>query len=161
LRVVEALQELDELAFELTVVLGASNRHRASVERAVSQSSHTARLLVNVSNMPAVMARSDLAISAGGGTCDELALLRVPMFLIAVAKNQEQTVEAYCRNRAAVTAGWSTVVDGCRLAGCLREVIENRKLRSELAERAGSMVDGNGAHRVFEYIRLVGTGATG
>ncbi len=153
LTVVEALQELGDLAFEVTVVLGASNRHRASVERALNQFSRPVRLLVNVTNMPELMAESDLAISAGGGTCDELALLRVPMFLITTATNQEQAVEAYRVKRAAVTAGWFTVLDRAGLAQSLRQIIMRPELRKGIAENAGALVDGRGAQRVVENMR--------
>ncbi len=151
--VIEALRELDDLAFEVTVVLGASNRHRASVERALNQFPRSVRLLVNVANMPELMAGSDLAISAGGGTCDELAFLRVPMFLIIIATNQEQAVEAYHLKRAAVTAGWFTVLSRAGLAQSLRQVIVNLELRKEIAENAGALFDGRGAQRVVENMR--------
>jgi UDP-2,4-diacetamido-2,4,6-trideoxy-beta-L-altropyranose hydrolase len=157
--VVEALQELNDLAFDLTVVLGASNRHRDSVEQVLSQSSRPYQLLLNVTNMPELMAASDLAISAGGGTCDELAFLRVPMFLITIAKNQEQAVEAYRVKKAAVAAGWFTVLDKASLARSLRQMIGDRDLRSEIAENAGTLVDGRGAQRVVENMRLASAGA--
>jgi UDP-2,4-diacetamido-2,4,6-trideoxy-beta-L-altropyranose hydrolase len=156
LAVVEALQAINDLSLELTVVLGASNRHRTSVEGALSRSSHPARLLLNVTNMPELMARSDLAISAGGGTCDELAFLRVPMFLITIATNQEQAVEAYRLKKAAVTAEWFTVSDRAALARSFRDVIGDRNLRREIAAQAGALVDGRGAQRVVENMRLVG-----
>ena len=49
--VVEAFQELNDLAFELTVVLGASNRHRDSVEQVLSHSSRPYRLRLNVTKL--------------------------------------------------------------------------------------------------------------
>jgi spore coat polysaccharide biosynthesis predicted glycosyltransferase SpsG len=110
--------------------------------------------------MPELMARSDLAISAGGGTCDELAFLRVPMFLIAIAKNQEQAVEAYGRNKVAVVAGRLTVLNRGGLAASLRKVIVDKNLRSEISAKAGKLVDGQGACRVVEAMRGVGAGAT-
>jgi UDP-2,4-diacetamido-2,4,6-trideoxy-beta-L-altropyranose hydrolase len=159
LQVVEALHELGDLEFELTVVLGASNRHRASVEHALEQFHRPARLLLNVANMPELMSQSDLAISAGGGTCDELALLGVPMFLITIAQNQEQAVEAYRQRETAVTVGWFTVLSRDGLARSLRAVMGDRKLRQEIVMRAGEMVDGRGAERVVESMRGIGTRA--
>ena len=86
------------------------------------------------------MAASDLAISAGGGTCDELAFPRVPMFLITIAKNQEQAVEAYRRERR---LRWRpdgfTVLDKASLARSLRQMIGDRDLRIEIAENAGTL----------------------
>ena len=159
-RVVEALRELSDLAFELTVVLGASNRHRASVERALNQSSRPHRLLLNITNMPELMASSDLAISAGGGTCEELAFMRVPMFLITIAKNQEQAVEAYRLKTAAVVAGWFTGLDKASLAQSLRKVISDRNLRKDIVENAGALIDGRGAQRVVQSMDLASAGAS-
>ncbi len=156
LQVVEALQELGDLKFELTVVLGASNHHRASLERALRLCSQPSRILMNVVNMPELMSESDLAVSAGGGTCDELAFLRVPMFLITIASNQEQAVEAYCQNKAAVKAGWFRFLSRDGLAKSLRDVICDRSLRREIGEKAGGMVDGEGARRVVENMCCIG-----
>ena len=153
--VVESLRELADLPVELTVVLGASNRHRESIERALKEFPRLTRLLANVTNMPELMAQSDLAISAGGGTCDELAFLRVPMFLITIADNQVEAVKAYARKRAAVTAGWFKVLTKAGLAEDLRGLICDRRLRSEIAENAGQLVDGHGAQRVVAAMRSV------
>ena len=150
LRVVEALQEISDVQLDITVVVGASNPHRASLSAALETSSHVARLLSNVENMPEVMTQADLAISAGGGTCYELAIMQVPMFLITMASNHEQTVEAYSRTKAAYSAGWFDAL-GCEsLAVSLRSLIGDLKLRKELVENARRMVDGKGAQRVVE-----------
>jgi UDP-2,4-diacetamido-2,4,6-trideoxy-beta-L-altropyranose hydrolase len=159
LQVVEALQELEDIEFELTVVLGVSNSHRSSIAQALKSFSRPAELLVNVRNMPELMARSDLAISAGGGTCDELAFFRVPMFLITIAKNQELAVEAYCRNKAAVVAGWFTVLNRGVLAASLRKVMGDKNLRTEISAKARELVDGQGARRVVESMHGVGAEA--
>ncbi|MGA7081064.1 MAG: UDP-2,4-diacetamido-2,4,6-trideoxy-beta-L-altropyranose hydrolase, partial [Terriglobales bacterium] len=85
LQVIDALQEISDVPLDITVVVGASNPHRASLSAALERYSHVARLLSNVENMPEAMAQADLAISAGGGTCHELAIMQVPMFLITMA----------------------------------------------------------------------------
>ena len=150
LQVVEALHELGDV--ELRIDGGAGGQQPTPVfDRAGTQEFFaTCELLVNVRNMPELMARSDLAISAGGGTCDELAFLRVPMFLITIAKNQELAVEAYGQNKAAVVAGWFTVLNRRGLAASLRKVIGDKNLRREISAKAGELVDGQGARRVVE-----------
>ena len=96
------------------------------------------------------MTQAELAISAGGGTCYELAIMQVPMFLIAMARNHEKTVEAYGRARAALAAGWFEALGRESLAASLQGLIGDPKLRKELAENARRMVDGRGAQRVVE-----------
>jgi UDP-2,4-diacetamido-2,4,6-trideoxy-beta-L-altropyranose hydrolase len=152
LQVVEALQELDDPQLDVVVVVGASNPHRASLEAALKRSSRAAQLLSNVDNMPELMDRAELAISAGGGTCYELAFMKVPMFLITMASNHERTVEAYGRAKAALAAGWFDGLGRESLTAALRGLICDSKLRGELIENARQLVDGRGAQRVVEIM---------
>lgn len=150
LQVAQALNSLDDLQLDLTVVVGASNPHRASLRAAVDGSAHVARLLVDVRNMPELMSHADLAITAGGGTCDELAFMKVPMFLVIMAKNHERTVEAYGEAKAAYAAGWFDSLGRRDLAASLRRVVSDQELRNNLRDNASRMVDGLGAQRVVQ-----------
>jgi UDP-2,4-diacetamido-2,4,6-trideoxy-beta-L-altropyranose hydrolase len=160
LLVVEALQEISDLQLDITVVVGASNPYLASLRAAVERSFHVVRLLSNVDNMPEVMTQTELAISAGGGTCYELAIMQAPMFLIAMARNHERTVEAYGQARAALAAGWFETLSRESLAASLRALIGDPRLRKELVENARRMIDGRGAQRVVEAMlrRTVASG---
>jgi len=155
LRVVQVLQDLEDLDLDVTVVAGASYQYRVSLQAAVDGSSQAVTLLWNVEKMPQLMSRADLAITAGGGTCYELAFMRVPMFLITMAKNHERAVGAYTAAMAAVDAGWFSSLERSTLAASLRSVICDRELRKRLVENAGSMVDGKGAERVVETMRAI------
>jgi UDP-2,4-diacetamido-2,4,6-trideoxy-beta-L-altropyranose hydrolase len=150
LTVMHALQQVRNSPLEITVVAGANNPHRRSLQEAVGASVHSARMLVNVNNMPELMSHSDLAISAGGVTCYELAFMRVPMVLIIAAKNQERTVTAFSDAGAAVSAGWFDRIETEALARSLLELIGDQKRREKLREGASQMVDGRGAERVVE-----------
>ena len=155
LRAFQALQRIHDLPLDITVIVGASNPHGASLKTAISCSRHAARLLVSVDNMAEVMTQSDLAVTAGGGTCYELAYMKVPMFLITMAKNHERTIEAYREARAAVAGGWFDALTEQTLADLLRSVIGDQQLRQKLLENAGRMVDGRGAERVVETMRAI------
>ena len=148
--VMRALQQVRDPGLEITIVAGANNPHRRSLHQAVETSSHSARMLINVNNMPELMSQSDLAISAGGVTCYELAFMRVPMVLIIAAKNQERPVAAFSEAGAAVSAGWFDAVETGALAGQLSELIGDQERREKLRESASQMVDGCGAKRVVQ-----------
>jgi UDP-2,4-diacetamido-2,4,6-trideoxy-beta-L-altropyranose hydrolase len=150
LQVMQTLQALRDVALDLTVVVGAGNPHRTSIQKAVDNSPHSARMLSNVKNMPELMSQTDLAISAGGGTCYELAFMRVPMFLIILARNQERTVEAFSEANAAISGGWFDSLEEEALRASLLRAIGDQKLRSRLRENAGQMVDGRGSQRVVD-----------
>jgi UDP-2,4-diacetamido-2,4,6-trideoxy-beta-L-altropyranose hydrolase len=155
LKVFQAMQEIRDTSFELTVIVGATNPHYASLRSAVDHSRHVARLLLNASNMPELMAQSDLAITAGGGTCFELAYMKVPMFLVTMAKNHERTVETLHQARTAISAGWFDSLTNEALIVALQKVIHDRELRHELQQNASRMVDGRGAQRVVEAMRSI------
>jgi spore coat polysaccharide biosynthesis predicted glycosyltransferase SpsG len=97
---------------------------------------------------------TDVAISAGGGTCYELALLQVPMLVITVAENQESTCEALAREEAAINLGWSHLLNSNRLVESLQRVIVNRELRQSLINNARNLVDGDGPRRILDVLSL-------
>jgi len=158
LQVVDALQEIKDVRLELTVVVGASNPNQMSLQAAVERSRHKTTLLSNVRNMPDLMNKSDLAITAGGGTCYELALMKVPMVLITTARNHEQAVKAFDSAGAGFTVGWFNSLTSDSLATSVQTVIGDQKLRSELQTNASRMVDGKGAERVVEVMRQIPVG---
>jgi UDP-2,4-diacetamido-2,4,6-trideoxy-beta-L-altropyranose hydrolase len=147
LRVIDALRQLVDVGVEATVVVGSSSPHRSRLEESV-RGFPKARVLFNPESMPQLMASTELAISAGGGTCYELAFERVPMFLITMAENHEQTVKAWGVRRAAIDAGWFHQLSSGTLAARLRDVMLDPVLRSKLVENAAGIVDGMGASRV-------------
>lgn len=150
LQVVDALEELSDLDLQATVVVGPSYRHVDALQAVVARFPGRARLLRNVQNMPELMTQADLAITAGGGTCYELAYMRVPMFLITMAENHERAVRALAAAGAAMSVGWFSSLGKGALAAALRGVICDRDLRMKLAQSAARMVDGRGAERVVE-----------
>lgn len=148
---IEALVGLSDLGLDLTIVVGSSNPHLAKLEQSVREH-RNARIVLNSERMPQLMTSADLALSAGGGTCYELAFQRVPMFLITMAQNHQRTVEAWSENGAAINAGWFHDLDRFSLGIRLRAIITDRTLRLKLAANASRMVDGFGANRVVQTI---------
>jgi UDP-2,4-diacetamido-2,4,6-trideoxy-beta-L-altropyranose hydrolase len=152
LQVLGALQEIRDVNLDITVIVGANNPHGALLQACVNSSSHTAKVLANVENMAEVIAQAELAVSAGGGTCYELAFMGVPMLLIAIARNHEPTVEAYGEAKAALAAGWFEALARIPIAALLRGLIYNQQLRKELVDNARCLVDGKGAQRVVNVM---------
>lgn len=159
LQVIDALFELKDLGLEVMVVAGSSNPHRTLLEETVREFLN-AQILFNTNSMPRLMASADLAVSAGGGTCYELAYQRVPMFLITMAENHERTVQAWEERHAAINAGWFNRLDRRTLEDGLRRLITNRNLRRELVRNAAGVVDGSGARRVVQTMLRQPIGST-
>jgi spore coat polysaccharide biosynthesis predicted glycosyltransferase SpsG len=159
LDVVEALNEVTGVNLRVTVVVGASNPNKDALQSAAERSVHNATIVSDVRNMPALMNEADLAITAGGGTCYELAFMGVPMFLITTAGNHERAVKAFASGNAAFAVGWFHTLSKESLAASLQTVVSDHALRRRLVTNARNMVDGKGAERVVEAMFRVCKGA--
>jgi UDP-2,4-diacetamido-2,4,6-trideoxy-beta-L-altropyranose hydrolase len=159
LDVVEALNEVTGVNLRVTVVVGASNPNKDALQSAAERSVHNATIVSDVRNMPALMNEADLAITAGGGTCYELAFMGVPMFLITTAGNHERAVKAFASGNAAFAVGWFHTLSKESLAAWLQTVVSDHALRRRLVTNARNMVDGKGAERVVEAMFRVCKGA--
>ncbi len=106
LKVIRALQRLDDAELEAVVVVGGSNPHYDSLVTAVAEGEAAIQLQRNVTNMPELMAWADLAVSAGGSTCWELAFMGLPNIILVLADNQCLIAQKLDEAGAALNLGW-------------------------------------------------------
>ena len=88
--VMRALEQLTLPGLHVKVVLGGANPHHVAVHRMAAQLPGECDVIVNATNMPNLMAWADLAITAGGSTCWELAFMGLPASLLILADNQRR-----------------------------------------------------------------------
>lgn len=102
-----------------------------------------------------LMLAADLAVSAGGVTVYELAATATPTVGLAVAANQRRNLEGLARAGALRLAGEAGAAD---LAGAVRAAVAalavDASARFQLGLRGRELVDGLGATRVAEAIRV-------
>jgi len=101
------------------------------------------------------MQSSDIAISAGGITAWELALLGVPSLL--VTDSPEQTVNCMKLNKAgaAVSLGWIREIPVERIVGNINR-LKNSRVRSQMTAAAYRKVRGNGTDYYLKQLGLLG-----
>lgn len=119
------------------VLAGAANPHVKSL-RAIPN----VELHVNPPDVPAIMQQADLAITAAGSTCWELAALGVPMLVKVIADNQAGIAAFLTAHKAAQTFTLDS----------LQKMSAQADLRRRLAQNARELVDGRGAARVAESL---------
>ena len=129
------------------VVAGASNPHLPRLQE-VADAAPGVELLHNVGNMPALMDWADLAVSAAGVTCWELAFMGVPTVLLVLADNQRPSAENVHDAGAALNLGDAATVTRGEIAAAVDALVASLDRRRELAERGRQLVDGQGAARV-------------
>jgi UDP-2,4-diacetamido-2,4,6-trideoxy-beta-L-altropyranose hydrolase len=156
-KVVRALSRLgaDFLGedLEIVVVVGGGNPRYESLQALVRGLPLKVRLEKNIENMAPVMSWADLAISAAGGTCWELAFLGIPMIVITISRDQERNAAAIAKAGAAVSLGWHEDLSEENIGDAVRTWANDAEARSAMSERARKLIDGQGATRVVEFLQ--------
>ncbi len=96
--------------------------------------------------LPAIMQRADLAVSAAGQSLYELAASGVPTLAVAVADNQRPQLEALAE------AGLVVIGKREMLADQVAELANDRALRAVMIERGKLFIDGRGSVRAADAI---------
>lgn len=146
-RVLEALKTcfLPE-GLRITVVMGARAPWIEEVRGLAREMPWATEVRVNVDDMAGLMADSDLAIGAAGGTAWERACLGLPCLLMVLAENQRSGAEALGE-----TGGVILLDGGPALAGELRLAFERLRDPARLGEMGiaiSRVADGLGVGRV-------------
>lgn len=149
LQVIQALQWewVEVKALEAMVILGGSNPHYEKLQGALRHSRIPIRLENNVMEMPDLLAWADMAVSAGGTTCWELAFMGLPGLILILADNQRSIVEELGKRGGAVNLGWHADLSAGQIACAVRQLSENADLRSKIARCGRQLVDGEGGIR--------------
>lgn len=151
--VLGALPLLHTPDLEATVVVGVANPHKGSLRRMAASLGSMVKLIENTSAMPALMKDADLAVTAGGATCYELAFLGVPMIAITLAQNQEPTCRELAARGIAIDAGWFHNLKAESLGKRMQEIMADPDARKSLGDAGRSLVDGEGARRVVSSMK--------
>jgi UDP-2,4-diacetamido-2,4,6-trideoxy-beta-L-altropyranose hydrolase len=161
-RVVEAI--LAEPDVNATVVVGGSNPRLPKLRALVAgrrdapgDVPRDVQLVENVTNMPELMANSDLAISGAGTTGLEMCFLGLPALLIVLADNQRSAAEELSRRGAAINLGEGAETSLRVLAEQLVPLLASRERRKTMSEAGRNLVDGLGAERVMAKLNAGGT----
>jgi UDP-2,4-diacetamido-2,4,6-trideoxy-beta-L-altropyranose hydrolase len=151
-RVVRALGQLGD-GYEVIVVVGGGNPRYESLQALVRGLPVKIRLEKHLENMAPVMRWADLAISAAGGTCWELAFLGIPMIVITISRDQERTAAAIANAGVAVGLGWHADLSEEKISAAIRGLANDTEARRAMSERGQKLIDGEGAARVVEFLR--------
>lgn len=150
LRVVEAVRAASIDGLESVVVVGAECKSLAELRRTAEGPG--IRIETNVADMAPLMTWADLAVSAAGSTCWELAFLGLPACLISVADNQRNLATGLHKRGCAVDLGWHTDLSVHAIANAIRSLAFDADRRAILAQRSAKLVDGKGPARVIQSL---------
>jgi len=100
------------------------------------------------------MAWADVAISAGGSTCWELAFMELPNVVLVLADNQRGIAEGLNNSGASMNLGRCEHFFIEQLSETLSSLLQSSERRYHMSQRGGQLVDGMGADRVAEALKV-------
>ena len=152
LKVIRAVQQIESEKIETKIVVGASNPHLKELKAASCGSSSTFKLIHNATNMPELMAWADIAVSAAGSTCWEMAFMGLPNIVLVLAENQQSIAEGLFKAGMSLNMGWFEHVSENQIAEALMGIIFNPDRRRQMSMTGRHLVDGVGSDRVCESL---------
>ncbi len=150
LRRIKERKDLENIRF--TFIVGNVNPHYPEL---LEESEHLENVTIirNADNMSELMMGSDLAISAGGTTVLELAVIGVPTMAISVADDQKAGLSFMHDEGMLLYAGdirddsfWDRVIL------YFDELMTDPVKRKSISAKAGESVDGFGIKRIYQQI---------
>jgi UDP-2,4-diacetamido-2,4,6-trideoxy-beta-L-altropyranose hydrolase len=151
LKVIDAVKTVELDGLEVKVVVGGANPYFDLLHETVKERSDI-KLIKNAENMPELMAWADIAISAGGSTCWELAFMGVPSLLYPVAENQKIITQELNKIHAAVELPSGNLISLKDVTHFIDSFLKKKKLRSELSLTQKKFVDGTGAKYIVSIL---------
>ena len=150
-QVLAALQSCSLPAdLRVTVVMGPHAPWLAQVQAQAAQMPWPTEVLVGVNNMAQLMAESDLAIGAAGGTAWERCSLGLPSLVLVLAQNQLPGAVALQKAGAAVAMESqqqiSNFMEQFKSASLIKEVL------NKLSQAAAAVTDGEGCQRAVKHM---------
>jgi UDP-2,4-diacetamido-2,4,6-trideoxy-beta-L-altropyranose hydrolase len=152
-KVLRALEHIEVDNLEVKIIVGVSNPHCDALQEVARQSPHTIQLVQNADDMPALMAWADVAVTAGGSTCWELAFMGLPGILIVLADNQHASAERLGVQGMVLNLGWHADLTPAAIAEPLTLLLERAEHRKRISLHGRELVDSRGSERVVKSLR--------
>ncbi len=152
MRIVEALRHMDQNGFEAVVIAGPANPHVRCLRATILESGLPIRLEEETESMPRWMNWADLAISAAGSTCWEMAFMGLPAAVVVAAENQRPCAATLHEMGVVTNLGNFDELAPERVADALTALMRSSEQRARMASRGMKLIDGHGAGRVVSHL---------
>ncbi|MGB4096919.1 MAG: UDP-2,4-diacetamido-2,4,6-trideoxy-beta-L-altropyranose hydrolase [Acetomicrobium sp.] len=150
LKVLQALKNIDIDGFEAVCVVGGSNPHYGALKDFVETANLPVRIERDVKDMSQLMAWADVAITAGGTTCWELAFMGVPFVGLSRAKQEAILLQETTRIGMSLNMGEHQNLEPCDISEVLMRLIKDKRQRSTMISIGCLNIDGLGFQRLIK-----------
>ena len=151
---IKILQSLNELNIdaEIGVIVGPYNLYHDHIQKYISESKMDCQIIFSPENMLNFYLDSDIAISAGGSSCYELAYFGIPNIIITIADNQLNIARELHSQMISMYLGSELNVKRKNIEDALRELLDTHMLRKTLSENGKHLIDGKGKKRIVDFL---------
>jgi UDP-2,4-diacetamido-2,4,6-trideoxy-beta-L-altropyranose hydrolase len=148
-QVLEALRSCQLLSnLRITVVLGSTAPWRDEVRKLAENMPWPTRVLIGVKNVAQLMAESDLAIGAAGGSSWERCCLGLPTIMLVLADNQRKVAQELTLSGAAISIDLNQVSN--RYIGEILAQLTSDPMRlHRMSKSSATIVNGSGVSEVI------------
>ena len=109
-------------------------------------------VLHNVTNMSEIMAKHQIAISAGGNTLFELLTVGVPTLIVCGEKHELEIANLINKQNYAINLGYGPTISKNIIAKNVENLLNNLDLRRTFNKNTKKIFDGNGLTRLCDLI---------
>ena len=152
LKVIQAIKFLEDSSLKVKVVIGPTNPNIEAIRSFLHPKPCSFQVIFNP-NMPDLITWADLAISAGGSTCWELAYMGLPNLVIVLAENQKHVAKYLAAAGISIDLGYFVAMNTKAILQPLTEMVSEAKRRVSMAECGQKLVDGKGCIRLLKEMQ--------
>lgn len=151
--VLRGLGRVSGMRLDVTLVAGCADESYQELMNVVEGLQIRVDLKRHTPDMSSLMAVTDIAISAGGSTCWELAFMGVPGLTIILAENQRHIADKLDSAGILRCLGDVATVDEYVIADAVEELLSSPDRREEMSGNGRVLIDGHGVSRVIGALR--------
>lgn len=148
--IVRCLRKGEVLSFERITVLLADRRREQALRKA-TRGDDRFRILYALEDVCFLLKDADVGILAGGTMLHEAAATGLPVLVVSLNEPQSREARAFHKHGAAVHLGDAALLDPEAIMGGLKKLF-GKNGRQQMADKAQSLVDGQGRRRVARAI---------
>ena len=139
--------------FQVTLLSGGHNPQLPAIRHWMDRNPLArVQLLLDDDQIARRMAEADIAVTAGGTTTFETAMLGLPALVVQIADNQAANAGAWQRAGIALDLGPLEQLDPLLLRARLVDLSADSRLRQRMADLGRACVDGRGAERIADEL---------
>lgn len=139
----------------VTCLIGASAPNLEEMSQLVAGFGEKGKLILDCTNVPAVLQRAELAIGGGGISLFERMCMGLPNIVVTIADNQRELAQWIGREGGASVLGDVATVTVPQLATEIDRLLDAHDSREQMSRTAQTLVDGRGAQRIADEILAI------